>query len=226
MKKHAQWLVLGLLTAGCVEQPPARRAGGNTAQAQRRGRRGAQARGVEHCPHPAARAELRLRRQGHAARVRHHGDRGAPGSTTLTWYWRVDATVGDGWRLFTHLDDASNPRVNKDGEGDVRRSYQPDRWRRGEFVADRQTIEVPGDWDAPVSARAHRHLEGRRAAAAHLALGPHVARRPRAGVHVEHRRHTTRRELSPARAAGGRSPDRRSVERSFVAGGRGHGPAG
>jgi hypothetical protein len=70
--------------------------------------------------------------------------------STLTWYWRVDATVGDGWRLFTHLDDASNPRVNKDGEGDVRRSYQPDRWRRGEFLTDRQTIEVPGDWDAPV----------------------------------------------------------------------------
>jgi hypothetical protein len=69
---------------------------------------------------------------------------------TVTWYWKCLAPTGEGWRLFTHLDDANGPRTNQDNVGDTRRAYQPERWRAGEFIRDTQTFELPADWDSPV----------------------------------------------------------------------------
>lgn len=151
MKNLAQWLVLGVLATGCVEQPPARRAG-NTAQTSQREVEEARRRVVSTTA-PTPQHALNYNFGGKVTLLGYDisSQDARPGSTlTLTWYWRVDASTGDGWRLFTHLDDATNPRVNKDNEGEVRRAYQPERWRRGEFITDRQTIEIPGDWDAPV----------------------------------------------------------------------------
>jgi hypothetical protein len=69
---------------------------------------------------------------------------------TVKWYWQCTASVGDGWKLFTHFDDAERPRENHDGDGEVRRLYQPERWRRGEYITDTQEMEVPSGWEAPV----------------------------------------------------------------------------
>ncbi len=71
-------------------------------------------------------------------------------SVTVTWYWKCNNPTGDGWHLFTHLDDANAPRTNEDNVGDVRRAYQPDHWRAGEYIRDTQTFELPTDWDSPV----------------------------------------------------------------------------
>ena len=71
-------------------------------------------------------------------------------SATITWYWRADAATGDGWHLFTHVDDANSTRQNLDADGDVRRGYQPDRWRQGEFITDRQQVAIAADWGSPV----------------------------------------------------------------------------
>lgn len=71
-------------------------------------------------------------------------------SVTITWYWHCTTPTGEGWRLFTHLDDSNGPRTNQDNVGDVRSGYQPELWRAGDYIRDQQTIELPGDWDSPV----------------------------------------------------------------------------
>lgn len=73
-----------------------------------------------------------------------------PGGTlTVTWYWRCERPVANGWRLFTHADDLQGPRTNFDRVGSVRRTRPPWEWRPGEQVRDTQTIELPPDWDSP-----------------------------------------------------------------------------
>jgi hypothetical protein len=145
-------MIIGVLASGCVEQPPSRR--GNAP--------GVSAQEIE---------AVRRRVASNTAPTPQHalnynfGDKVTllgydispaveqirPGTNVIiTWYWRTDATTGDGWRLFTHLDDANGPRQNHDNEGDVRRAYQPERWRRGEYITDRQAFEIPADWESPV----------------------------------------------------------------------------
>ncbi len=73
----------------------------------------------------------------------------APGEEiTLTWHWRVNRALEDGWRLFTHVSDGSAPTiVNEDGAGLVRDLYQPGRWKAGEYIRDQQVITLPADWN-------------------------------------------------------------------------------
>ncbi len=69
----------------------------------------------------------------------------------LTYYWRCDDTLEDGWKLFTHVqDDANDSSIgNLDGAGplrEIRNEKQimgPDRWEKGKFYVDEQTFKVP-----------------------------------------------------------------------------------
>jgi hypothetical protein len=70
----------------------------------------------------------------------------------LTYYWRCDDNVEDGWMLFTHTKDASNGRMaNLDFEGPLREQRNnrqllgPDRWEKGKYYVDEQTWKLP-DW--------------------------------------------------------------------------------
>src|SRR5262245_26305514 len=63
-----------------------------------------------------------------------------PGSKVkLTYYWRCDDTVDEGWRLFTHVEDDAGgaPIGNLDGAGPLRelkgdkQILGPDRWEKG-----------------------------------------------------------------------------------------------
>lgn len=70
----------------------------------------------------------------------------------ITYWWRCDDTVEDGWMLFTHLhDDASDKSDNLDNNGpirEVRNNHQilgPDRWEKGKVYVDEQTYKMP-DW--------------------------------------------------------------------------------
>ncbi|MAQ17727.1 MAG: hypothetical protein CMN30_23390 [Sandaracinus sp.] len=66
---------------------------------------------------------------------------------TVTWHWKVKRSLEDGWRLFTHVTDASGTnRVNADVDGVVRELYQPGSWKAGEYVKDEQTITLPANW--------------------------------------------------------------------------------
>jgi hypothetical protein len=152
MKNLARWMVCGaLLTASCVEQP--RRAGSSSGPSSReidaiRAR-------VASSTAPAPQHRLNVNFGDKVTLLGYDitpdGPTLRPGTqVTIKWYWRCDATVGDGWKLFTHLDDATRPRENHDNDGDVRRLYQPERWRRGEFVTDSQSFEFSSGWDSPV----------------------------------------------------------------------------
>ena len=74
----------------------------------------------------------------------------------LTYYWRCDDTVEDGWRLFTHVEDdgaqkPNNGIGNLDGVGPLREEKNnrqllgPDRWEKGKYYVDEQTYHVPKD---------------------------------------------------------------------------------
>ncbi|MEM9191983.1 MAG: carbohydrate-binding family 9-like protein [Myxococcota bacterium] len=73
-----------------------------------------------------------------------------PGSEfTVTWHWKVKEALDEGWRLFTHIADATgNDRMNGDGFGVVRELYQPGRWKAGEYVRDAQPVTLPDDWNS------------------------------------------------------------------------------
>jgi hypothetical protein len=70
----------------------------------------------------------------------------------LTYYWRCDETVDDGWRLFTHIHDPVSDKLdNLDNVGPIREEKNgkhilgPDRWEKGKFYVDEQKYKVP-DW--------------------------------------------------------------------------------
>jgi hypothetical protein len=79
---------------------------------------------------------------------------GRPGSEVkLTYYWRCDEPLEDGWLLFTHTkDDGSGKMGNLDFVGPLREQRNnghqvlgPERWEKGKFYVDEQTYKVPDD---------------------------------------------------------------------------------
>ncbi|MBN1772000.1 MAG: carbohydrate-binding family 9-like protein [Deltaproteobacteria bacterium] len=73
-----------------------------------------------------------------------------PGRTmTVTWYWKCNEPLEEGWRLFTHVtDDTGTNRIPGDEVGLVRKHYPPSRWGAGEVVADQQQLVVPADFNS------------------------------------------------------------------------------
>ncbi len=71
----------------------------------------------------------------------------------LTYYWRCDEQLEDGWLLFTHTkDDGAGKMGNLDYVGPLRDqrngSHQvlgPERWEKGKIYVDEQTYKVPDD---------------------------------------------------------------------------------
>jgi hypothetical protein len=70
----------------------------------------------------------------------------------LTYWWRCDDTLDEGWQLFTHLhDDASDKSDNLDAVGPIRENKNnrqilgPDRWEKGKVYVDEQEYKMP-DW--------------------------------------------------------------------------------
>jgi hypothetical protein len=76
-----------------------------------------------------------------------------PGQETkITYYWRCDDTVDEGWRLFTHTKDEGSGKLgNLDDVGPLREDRSghqilgPDRWEKGKVYLDEQTYRVPTD---------------------------------------------------------------------------------
>ncbi len=70
----------------------------------------------------------------------------------ITWYWKVDKALDDGWRLFTHVADArGESRFNADLFGPIRQAYQPGKWKAGEYIKDTQTFTLPTNWHSPAA---------------------------------------------------------------------------
>ncbi len=70
-----------------------------------------------------------------------------PGETkTVTWYWRAEAPLEQGWRLFTHVEGAPGESLNHDDTGPLRGLYPPGMWKSGDTLRDPQQIQLPSDW--------------------------------------------------------------------------------
>jgi hypothetical protein len=70
----------------------------------------------------------------------------------ITYYWRCDDTLDDGWALFTHVTDESIGKSdNLDWAGPLREKrdekqlLSPSKWERGKYYIDEQPYKVP-DW--------------------------------------------------------------------------------
>ena len=150
MKTWMPWVVCLALGSGCVEQPTQPNRGGASQAELDRIRRLVVSRTAPTPQHALAfNWDNKVELLGYDLSVANNTVR--PGqSVTITWYWKCRAPTGDGWHLFTHLDDANGPKTNQDNVGDTRRAYQPERWRAGEFIRDAQTFQLPADWDSPV----------------------------------------------------------------------------
>lgn len=77
-----------------------------------------------------------------------------PGQETkLTYYWRCDDTLEDGWLLFTHTKDMGSGKMgNLDFVGPLREERNtthqvlgPERWEKGKVYVDEQTYKVPAE---------------------------------------------------------------------------------
>lgn len=72
----------------------------------------------------------------------------------LTYWWRCDDTIDDGWMLFTHTkDEGSGKMGNLDFAGPIREQRSggahqmlgPEKWEKGKVYVDEQTYTVPSD---------------------------------------------------------------------------------
>ncbi|MBL8601744.1 MAG: carbohydrate-binding family 9-like protein [Myxococcales bacterium] len=151
MKTVARWVLCLGLAAGCVEQPSGRNNGGASQQQLESIRRQVVSRTA---PTPQHRLDFnfdgKLRLLGYNLSGAENNTFQPGHRVTLTLFWQCVTPPGNGWRLFTHLDDATSPRTNMDSVGATRQAYQPELWRAGEFIRDEQTIELPADWNSPV----------------------------------------------------------------------------
>ncbi len=80
--------------------------------------------------------------------------RAKPGDTVqVTLHWHCKVAVGHGWKLFTHVADASGQnKLNTDGESYIRRVYPPSRWKNGEYIRDVMRLTLTKDWQGDVAA--------------------------------------------------------------------------
>ena len=71
----------------------------------------------------------------------------------LTYYWRCDDTLEDGWLLFTHTKDVGTGKMgNLDFVGPLREERNgthqvlgPEKWEKGKVYVDEQTYKVPAE---------------------------------------------------------------------------------
>ncbi len=70
----------------------------------------------------------------------------------LTYFWRCDDTIEEGWLLFTHTKDEVGGKMgNLDFVGPLREEKNghqvlgPERWEKGKIYVDQQTYKVPDD---------------------------------------------------------------------------------
>jgi len=66
----------------------------------------------------------------------------------LTQYWKLVASPGDGWRLFTHLEGPNHQGFVNADHGPVGGKYPVSQWKPGEIIRDQHTVTLPSNWPA------------------------------------------------------------------------------
>lgn len=97
--------------------------------------------------------ENKIRLAGYKV-VPEHAGPGTP--VKVTYYWRCEDPIEEGWLLFTHVQhDGYDKPDNLDGNGPIREMrgrsqiLGPDRWERGKVYADEQSFTMPSDLRGP-----------------------------------------------------------------------------
>lgn len=71
----------------------------------------------------------------------------APGQQVhVTNYWKAVEPVGEGWRIFTHLEGPNHHGFVNDDHGAIAGKYPVEQWKAGEIIRDQRTITVPANW--------------------------------------------------------------------------------
>jgi hypothetical protein len=67
----------------------------------------------------------------------------------LTHYWKLVASPGDGWRVFTHLEGPNHQGFVNADHVPVGGKYPVSQWKAGEIIRDQHTVTLPTNWPAP-----------------------------------------------------------------------------
>jgi hypothetical protein len=114
---------------------------------------------LESVPPDAKKLDINFENKVHLVGYKLEPELAPPGTQVkITYYWRCDDTLDEGWQLFTHVQhEGFDKPDNLDGVGplrEVKGKYQiagPDRWERGKFYADEQTFTMPQALKGPES---------------------------------------------------------------------------
>jgi hypothetical protein len=149
MRRLCRWMsvvVVGIVSAGCV-------GGGKGLSAEDKERLKPYTLDSvpEDVPH---KLDINFENKVHIVGYKFEPEAAHPGEDVkLTYYWRCDDTVEDGWLLFTHTKDEGNGHLgNLDFVGPIREQKSnghqvlgPDRWEKGKVYVDEQTYKIPSD---------------------------------------------------------------------------------
>jgi hypothetical protein len=67
----------------------------------------------------------------------------------LTHYWKMVASPGDGWKVFTHLEGPNKQNFINADHPPVRGKYPVSSWKAGEIIRDEHTVRLPANWAHP-----------------------------------------------------------------------------
>jgi Carbohydrate family 9 binding domain-like len=112
---------------------------------------------LEAVPPDAKKTDINFENKVHIVGTKVEPENAGPGAhVKVTYYWRVDDPVEDGWQLFTHVQhEGFDKPENLDTNGplrEVKNNRQvlgPDRWERGKIYADEQSFDMPKDLKGP-----------------------------------------------------------------------------
>jgi Carbohydrate family 9 binding domain-like len=112
---------------------------------------------LEAVPADAKKVDINFENKVHLVAFKVEPELAPPGTPVkVTYYWRCDDPVEEGWQLFTHIQhEGFDKPDNLDGNGPLRElkgNHQvlgPDRWERGKIYADEQTFTMPQDLKGP-----------------------------------------------------------------------------
>jgi hypothetical protein len=64
----------------------------------------------------------------------------------ITHYWKVKASVNDGWRLFTHIGGPNKQGFINVDHGPVSGKYPVHKWKAGDIIRDQHSFRLPPSW--------------------------------------------------------------------------------
>src|SRR5688500_5409512 len=112
---------------------------------------------LDSVPPDAKKMDVNFENKIHLAGYKVVPEQAGPGTPVkITYYWRCEDPIEEGWMLFTHVQhDGYDKPDNLDGNGPLREMrgrsqiLGPDKWERGKVYADEQSFTMPTDLRGP-----------------------------------------------------------------------------